>query len=62
MEEDCLELDVTSLREIKVLRRWLGRVNGPTFSQPYLVEGPPAHFRLYIGEAAERVRTRHGML
>ena len=62
VEENCLELDVASAREINVLRRWLKRVNGPAYPQPYLVEGPPAHFRLYIGEAAERVRTRHGML
>jgi len=62
VEEECLELDVTSPREINILRRWLGRVNGPAYSQPYLVEGPPGRFRLYVGEAAERVRTRHGML
>jgi len=62
VEEECLELDVTSPREIKVLRRWLGRVNGSAHSQPYLVEGPPGRFRLYVGEAAERVRTRHGIL
>ncbi|HUE29348.1 MAG TPA: hypothetical protein VMR79_00655 [Verrucomicrobiae bacterium] len=62
VEEECLELDVARPREIKVLRRWLGRVNGSAHSQPYLVEGPPGRFRLYVGEAAERVRTRHGML
>ncbi len=62
VEDECLELDVTSPREIKVLRRWLGRVNGSAHSQPYLVEGPPGRFRLYVGEAAERVRTRHGIL
>ena len=62
VEENCLELDVASAREINVLRRWLKRVNGPAYPQPYLVEEPPGHFRLYIGEAAERVRTRHGML
>jgi len=62
LEEECLELDVASPRGIKVLRRWLGRVNGPAYPQPYLVEGPPGRFRLYIGNAAERVRTRHGML
>jgi len=62
VEEECLELDVASPREIQVLRRWLGRVNGPAYSQPYLVEGPPGRFRLYVGEAAERVRTRHGIL
>ena len=62
VEEECLELDLTSPREIEVLRRWLGRVNGSAHSQPYLVEGPPGRFRLYVGEAAERVRTRHGIL
>ena len=62
VEEECLELDVASPREIQVLRRWLGRVNGPAYPQPYLVEGPPGRFRLYVGEAAERVRTRHGIL
>ena len=62
VEEECLELDLATPREIKVLRRFVGRVNGPAYSQPYLVEGPPGRFRLYVGEAAERVRTRHGML
>ena len=62
IEEECLELDVVTAREIGLLRRWLGRVNGPTYPQPYLVEGPPGHFRLYVGNAAERVRTQHGML
>ncbi len=62
VEEECLELDVASPREIRVLRRWLGRVNGPAYPQPYLVEGPPGRFRLYVGDAAERVRTRHGIL
>jgi hypothetical protein len=40
----------------------MGRVNGPAYPQPYLVEGPPGHFRLYVGDSAERVRTQHGML
>ena len=62
IEEECLELDVVTAREIGLLRRWLGRVNGPAYPQPYLVEGPPGHFRLYVGDAAERVRTQHGML
>ena len=61
IEEECLELDVANPHDIGVLRRWLGRVNGPSYPQPYLVEGPPGHFRLYVGEAAERVRTRHGI-
>lgn len=59
--EECLELDVANPRDIGVLRRLLGRVNGPSYPQPYLVEGPPGRFRLYVGDAAERVRTRHGI-
>ena len=59
--EDCLELDVAGPRDIDVLRRFLGRVNGPSYPQPYLVEGPPGRFRLYVGDAAERVRTRQGI-
>jgi hypothetical protein len=59
--EDCLELTPASPEEANVLRTWLRRVNGPTYSQPYLVEGPPGHFRLYVGEAAERARTARGI-
>jgi hypothetical protein len=59
--EDCLELDVAGPRDIDVLRRFLGRVNGRAYPQPYLVEGPPGRFRLYVGDAAERVRTRQGI-
>jgi hypothetical protein len=62
IEEECLEMDVSTSREIKLLRGVMGRVNGPAYPQPYLVEGPPGRFRLYVGTAAERVRTRHGML
>ena len=62
VEEECLELDVATPRELKVLRGFVGRVNGPAYPQPYLVEGPPGRFRLYVGDAAERVRTRHGMV
>jgi hypothetical protein len=61
IEEECLELDIVRAREIGLLREWMGRVNGPTYPQPYLVEGPPGTFRLYVGDAAERVRTQHGM-
>jgi len=61
IEEDCLELRVASPDDISRLRRWIGQVNGPSFSQPFLVEGPPGRFRLYVGHAAERVRTRHGI-
>jgi hypothetical protein len=59
--EDCLQLDVAGPRDIDVLRRFLGRVNGRSYPQPYLVEGPPGRFRLYVGDAAERVRTRQGI-
>jgi hypothetical protein len=62
IEEECLELDVVTPHDIRVLRRWMGRVNGPAYPQPYVVEGPPGVFRLYVGDAAERVRTRHGIL
>jgi len=62
IDKECLELDVLAPREIGLLRRWIGLVNGPAYPQPYMVEAPPGHFRLYVGEAAERVRTRHGML
>ena len=59
--EECLELNVATLREATLLRSWLGRVNGPSYPQPYLVEGPPGRFRLYVGDAAERVRTARGI-
>ena len=61
IEEECLELDVGGPRELDLLRRWVRRVNEPAYPQPYLVEGPPGRFRLYVGAAAERVRTRCGM-
>ena len=62
IHEDCLQLEVTDLRELRLLRRWIGQVNGPAYSQPYLVEEPEGRFRLYVGRAAERVRTRQGMV
>jgi hypothetical protein len=62
IEEECLELDVAAPKDISLLRGWIGRVNGPAYPQPYLVEGPPGRFRLYVGSAAERVRTRHGIV
>jgi len=62
IEEECLRLKVAGSREIDLLRSWQRRVNGPSYAQPYLVEGPPGSFRLYVGDAAERVRTRRGML
>jgi hypothetical protein len=62
IEEECLELDAVNPRDIRVLRSLMGRVNGPAYPQPYVVEDPPGHFSLYVGDAAERVRTRHGIL
>ena len=62
IEEECLRLEIADSREIDLLRRWQRRVNGPSYPQPYLVEGPPGRFRLYVGSAAERVRTRRGMV
>ena len=62
IEEECLELDAVNPRDIRVLRSLMGRVNGPAYPQPYLIEDPPGHFSLYVGDAAERVRTRRGIL
>jgi hypothetical protein len=62
IEEECLELDAVDPRDIRVLRSWMGRVNGPAYPQPYVVEDPPGHFSLYVGDAAERVRTRRGIV
>jgi hypothetical protein len=62
IQEECLQLEVTDLRELKLLRRWVVQVNGPSYPQPYLVEEPEGHFRLYVGRGAERVRTRRGIL
>jgi len=59
--EDCLELDASNPEELSVLRAWIRRINAPTYPQPFFVEGPPGHFRLYVGEAAERVRTARGI-
>ena len=59
--DDCLELNPSTPEETDVLRTWVRRINGTTYAQPYLVEGPPGHFRLYVGEAAERVRTAQGI-
>jgi hypothetical protein len=61
IDEECLEIDPATPDQLTVLRRWVGRVNGATYPQPYLVEGPPGRFRLYVGEAAERVRTARGI-
>lgn len=62
IEEECLELDAVNPRDIRVLRSLMGRVNGRAYPQPYVVEDPPGHFSLYVGDAAERVRTRRGIV
>ena len=61
IDDECLELDAGTPAQVELMRRWVGRVNGSTYPQPYLVEGPPGRFRLYVGEAAERVRTARGI-
>jgi hypothetical protein len=61
IEAECLEVSAASAEELNVLRAWVRRINGTTYAQPYLVEGPPGHFRLYVGEAAERARTEQGI-
>lgn len=58
---DCLEINPASTEELNVLRAWVRRINGTTYAQPFLVESPEGHFRLYVGEAAERVRTAQGI-
>ena len=62
IDEECLELDVASPQVIARLRRLIGQVNGATYAQPYAVEEAPGRFRLYVGKAAERVRTRRGIV
>lgn len=62
IDEGCLELAVESPTDAALLRRLIGQVNGPTYAQPYAVEEAPGRFRLYVGKAAERVRTRRGIL
>jgi hypothetical protein len=59
--DECLELTPGTTEEVTELRAWVRRINSTTYAQPYFVEDPPGHFRLYIGEAAERVRTAHGI-
>jgi hypothetical protein len=61
IEEECLELVPENADEVTVLRRWVRRVNGPNYPQPFLQEGPPGRFRLYVGDAAERIRTARGI-
>ena len=59
--DESLELDSLSPAEVRTLRAWMGRVNGSTNIQPYLVEESPGRFCLYVGAAAERARTTKGL-
>ena len=61
ISDECLELDALSSAAVRTLRAWIGRVNGSTSIQPYLVEETPGRFRLYVGTAAERARTTKGL-
>jgi hypothetical protein len=61
IEDECLELVPETADQLSVLRRWVDEVNGRTCPQPFLQEGPPGCFRLYVGDAAERIRTARGM-
>jgi len=61
IEEDCLELRVASPDDISRLRRWIGQVNGPSFSQPFLVEGRPDASVSTSATPPSAVRTRHGI-
>src|SRR5262245_65323176 len=46
--EECLELVPETPDQVTVLRRWVRQVNGPNYPQPFLQEGPPGCFRLYV--------------
>jgi len=61
IREECLELVPETADQVSVLRRWVRQVNGPNYPQPFLQEGPPGCFRLYVGAAAERIRTARGI-
>jgi len=61
ISEERLELGVLSAAEVRTLRTWMGRINGSTSVQPYLVEESPGRFCLYVGAAAEHARTTKGL-
>jgi len=61
ISEESLELDAMSAAEVRTLRAWIGRINGSTNIQPYLVEESPGRFCLYVGGAAEHARTSRGL-
>ena len=62
VREECLEWDAATPAEASAIRTMMGRVNGACYPQPYLVEGPPGHFSLYVGTAAEQARTARGIV
>jgi hypothetical protein len=61
ISDECLELETRSASDAQTVRAWIGRINGSTNIQPYLVEESPGRFRLYVGSAAERARTTKGL-
>jgi hypothetical protein len=61
IEEECLVLVPETADQVTLLRRWVRQVNGPNYPQPFLQEDPPGCFRLYVGDAAERIRTARGI-
>ena len=62
IDDECLELVPETADQLSVLRRWVDEVNSRTCPQPFLQEGPPGCFRLYVGDAAERIRTARGIM
>lgn len=60
--EGGLEVVPATTAERDLLRRLTSLVNGPASAQPYLVEETEGHFRLYVGDAAERARTAQGII
>ncbi len=56
-----LELHARSPDDVQALRRLVEEVNGPSCTQPYVVEEADGCFRLYVGAAAEKQRTEQGI-
>ena len=56
-----LEFHARTPDDLVALRRFVEEVNGPSCTQPYLVEEADGRFRLYVGSAAERERTEQGI-
>ena len=59
--DDGLELKARTPGQAAELRALASRVNGPCSAQPFMLEGPPGCFRLFVGEAAGRMRTARGI-